>query len=367
MSQKLIDQIYESAVVPELWPSTLGALAEIASARNGWIAVADGDLRLSAASTELARSYLSPLAASGIIMQSELWRRAKDLRRAGFLSDLDLFTLEEIERDPFYHRFKYPRGLGWAAATFFDLPTGESVCFSLERERAKGPVEREALAQLDLLRPHLGRATQMATRLRLEAARSAGATLEALGIPALVLDAQGKTLAANALMEPLTAVIEWRSHDRVALSDRLAQRLLAQALGAFGLGAVVGRSFPVRDREGLACRVAHVLPIRLSARDIFSRGAFALILTPAAGPKAPPVELLQSLFDLTPAESQVARHLASGASIDDISEVNGVSRNTIRAQLRAVMDKTGCGRQAEVVALLAGMPTFPVSSGIDVP
>ena len=199
----------------------------------------------------------------------------------------------------------------------------------------------------------------MATRLRLEAAHTAGATLEALGIPALVLDEKGRALAANALIEPLATLIQWRAHDRVSLSDRVAQQLLQDAASptSFRDGAV--RSFPERGMDGLACMVAYVLPIRLSARDIFVRGAAALILTPRAAPSAPSVELLQSLFDLTPAESQVARRLAAGDSIDDISAAGGVSRNTIRRQLRAVMEKTGCGRQAEDVALLAGTPSFP--------
>jgi hypothetical protein len=119
MSNDLIDQIYESAFVPELWPSTLGVLAEIAAARNGWLAIADGDLRLCAASTEIARNYVAPLAASGAVTQSERWWRAKNLRRAGFLGEQDLYAPEELKRDPFYNRYLYPVGLGWAAATFF--------------------------------------------------------------------------------------------------------------------------------------------------------------------------------------------------------------------------------------------------------
>jgi hypothetical protein len=50
--------------------------------------------------------------------------------------------------------------------------------------------------------------------------------------------------------------------------------------------------------------VAHTIPIRLSARDIFLRCAAVLALTPVARPQAPPVELVQALFDLTPAEAQ---------------------------------------------------------------
>ena len=72
-------------------------------------------------------------------------------------------------------------------------------------------------------------------------------------------------------------------------------------------------------------------------------------------PQAPPVELVQSLFDLTPAEARVARSLAAGKTVADIASAGGVSRNTIVEHLGRVMEKTGCHRQAEVVALLTGV------------
>jgi DNA-binding CsgD family transcriptional regulator len=78
-------------------------------------------------------------------------------------------------------------------------------------------------------------------------------------------------------------------------------------------------------------------------------------LTPVTLPQAPPVELVQSLFDLTPAEARVARGLASGKTVTDIATDSGVSRETIRTQLGRVMEKTGCNRQADVVALLTGI------------
>ena len=101
--------------------------------------------------------------------------------------------------------------------------------------------------------------------------------------------------------------------------------------------------------------VAHVLPIRHRALDLFSGAAAMLVLTPVTAPAAPPVELMQSLFDLTAAEARVARLLASGDRLDDIAASGGVSRNTVRSQLRAVMEKTGSSRQQDVVALLSGI------------
>ena len=111
------------------------------------------------------------------------------------------------------------------------------------------------------------------------------------------------------------------------------------------------RSFPARDAEAEATMVAHVIPIRLSARDIFVRCFAVLALTPMTRPQAPPVELVQS----TPAEARVARSLASGKTAEAIATEGGVSLNTVRTHVRHVLAKTGCERQAEVVALLTGI------------
>jgi DNA-binding CsgD family transcriptional regulator len=142
----------------------------------------------------------------------------------------------------------------------------------------------------------------------------------------------------------------------VSLKDKAADQLLRDAIAAIDMaGGTSVRSFPVRDTGADAMMVAHVVPIRLSARDIFVRCAAALVLTPVTLPQAPPVELVQSLFDLTPAEARVARRLATGETVEEIASVGSVSLNTVRTQVRGVLEKTGCRRQAEVVALLGGI------------
>jgi DNA-binding CsgD family transcriptional regulator len=79
------------------------------------------------------------------------------------------------------------------------------------------------------------------------------------------------------------------------------------------------------------------------------------VLTPVAAADAPPVELVQALFDLTPAEARVARGLAGGKTVEDLATDGKVSANTVRVQVRGVLEKTGCHRQTDVVALLAGL------------
>lgn len=354
MNPLLIDRIYECAFVPEFWPDVLNDLAGIAAARVGFLFVSNGDIHHWAASTGIGTDALKPLIESGWVARSERFTRFLALRHSGFLPESAIYTSEELKADPFYRDVLSPRGLGRATGTTIPLPTGDRFSISLEREYVRGPVENAAIETLDQLRPHLARAALMAARLQLERARMASEALGLIGLPAAVLDEKGKVLAANRLIEALSEHIQWRAHDRLALKDAIANQLLRDAIATVDQDtATVVRSFPVRSSE--AMMVAHIIPVRRSSRDIFMLCTAMLVLTPVTLPQAPPVELVQSLFDLTPAEARVARSLASGKTVEDIASDGGVSLNTIRAHVRGVLAKTGCNRQVDVVAMLAGI------------
>ena len=112
------------------------------------------------------------------------------------------------------------------------------------------------------------------------------------------------------------------------------------------------RSFPVRGPDAQVALIAHVVPIRRSARDLISQSVGVLILMPAKTPQAPSVELVQSLFDLTAAEARVARSLTMGQTVDEIASEKGVSSHTVRSQVRGVLGEDrvpATGRRDRVV------------------
>jgi DNA-binding CsgD family transcriptional regulator len=355
MDEQLIDRIYESCFAPETWPDVLDEIGRIAGTTGASLFVSKDDVLHWVASPE-SRERAERFAKEGLLRRGQLAAKLFALRIPGFLIDAEFFTPEELDREPVYRELWRPQGIGCGMATAIPIPTGENVIFVLSRRMERGPFERASADRLDQLRPHLARSVLISARLQLERARVAGEALAALGVPALVLDETGKVLAANPLIEALTGFVRWRAFDRVSLKDKGADQLLRDAVATIDSESKPEvRSFPVRDAEAEATMVAHVIPIRLSARDIFVRCFAILALTPMTRPQAPPVELVQSLFDLTPAEARVARSLASGKTAEAIATEGGVSLNTVRTHVRHVLAKTGCERQAEVVALLTGI------------
>jgi DNA-binding CsgD family transcriptional regulator len=355
MDAQLIDKIYESCFAPETWPDVLDEIGRIAGTAGASLFVSKDDVLHWVASPE-PRQRAERIVKEGWLWRGQIVAKLFALRIPGFLIDVEFFTPEELDREPIYRDLWRPQGVGWGMATAIPLPTGENATFILSRRMDRGPFERASADRLDELRPHLSRSVLISARLQLERARVAGEALAALGVPALVFNETGKVLAANPLIEALTGFVRWRAFDRVSLKDKGADQLLRDAVATIDSETRPDiRSFPVRDAEAETTMIAHVIPIRLSARDIFVRCFAVLALTPMTRPQAPPVELVQSLFDLTPAEARVARSLASGKTVEVIATEGGVSLNTVRTHVRGVLEKTGCTRQAEVIALLSGI------------
>jgi DNA-binding CsgD family transcriptional regulator len=291
---------------------------------------------------------------SGWIPRSERFNRLLRAKQTGFIPDSILYTPEEMSNDPAYRDMLRPRGMGWASATAIALPTGDDMVIALERAYDQGSAPPAVIETLNEVHAHLARASYVAARMQLERARAATQALALLGIPALVFADNGKIFSANQLIETLSGFILWRADDRIALRDARADALWREAIATVDQDDTPSvRSFPVRNED--SAMIAHVVPIRGSARDIFSRCAALLMLTPVTRPEAPSVELIRSLFYLTPAEARVARGLAAGQTVKVMAAESGTSTNTIRTHLHAVLTKTGSDRQSDVVALLNGL------------
>jgi DNA-binding CsgD family transcriptional regulator len=273
-------------------------------------------------------------------------------REPRFLTDLDAFTPEEIERDAFYTSFLRSHGLGWCVGTAIHSPAGDTLVFSTEKAHAKGPVPREIAELLDPLRPHLARAAILSARFGLERARATVEGLNLIGLPAAVLSRQGRVLAANEALLAYAPDIRIAAGDRLEFSSSKTRALFAAACEGSLSPLTSGGSIPVARSLTRSPFVLHVVPMRGQGRDVFSGAELLLYITPVVQQAGPPSELLQALFDLSPAEARVAAMMTQGHSVKVIAESLSVQPNTIRVQLKSIFSKTGTGRQAELVSLL---------------
>lgn len=348
----LVDRIYEAGIVPELWPAVLASLAARFDGVGAvLIAGGRGDTRI--VSSTGFEGVVAGFVEEGWAARNQRLERAMARRHPGFLTERDLFTEAELLADPALDGFFLKRGIGGELGTVIAVPTGDDLLVTVQRRFDLGPASAAAVAEADALRPHLARAAMVSARIGLERARSSAEALQAVGLPAAVLASDGRMLAVNALFAGAMPAVARDRGGRVGLADPRADALLADALGGPRDDAVT-RSIPLRSsRDGEPPAVAHLIPVRRSAHDVFLGAAALLVLTPASRRHGADADLLRGLFDLTPAEARVAHLLCDGGrSVPAVAAALGISYETARKHLRSVFDKTGTGRQSELVALL---------------
>jgi len=354
MDSALLDLIYEAAAVPETWPRALERLGGLVQTSNVALLAFDADRRVNYVASDSYQPLVQRFAENAERYDNPRPRRALGIGHAGFMTDLELFSREELDRDGIYRDFLFPNELRFTSGTVIPVPTSDILVFDIARGEA-GAFTREEMERLDRYRPHLARAALLAHRLGLRAARGATEALQLVGLPAAALTGTGRVVVANPLFEQLAPRVTAGAFDHVQIRSRPAHEALKQTIEAVAADpGFAARSLPIPAEDGAPALIAHLLPIRRTAQDIFASTQLLLVLTAVVAPEAPLTEMLHGLFDLTPAEARVARALAAGQSIEEISRRSATSRETVRTQLKGVMAKTATSRQAELVRLLAG-------------
>jgi DNA-binding CsgD family transcriptional regulator len=351
----IIDEIYEAGVIPEQWPRLLGRLSSMVDGDGGLLFTASAERSSWTVSAEI-EPLMDEFFRDGWAAINPRPQRLGAANYAGFVRDHEQFTPEELDNDPVYRDFYRKRGLGWATGTLLNVPSGDSIVFSFERAFAKGPIETKTVEFFDGLRPHLARASLLSSRLGLERAQAMAAALDIVGLPTAVLRERGRLYAVNPSFEQLIPDVVLDRRDRIAIVDRAADELLASACARLQLvGVELGlQSIPLVAQQERPAMVFHLIPVRRAANDVFMRATAVLVVTAVERSRVPNAEVLQALFDLTPAEARVARGIGEGRSLALMADDLNISQDTLRKQLKAVFGKTGLRRQAELAALLAG-------------
>jgi DNA-binding CsgD family transcriptional regulator len=347
--EDIVDRIYEASVLPDFWPEVLRDFAGAAESLEGVMVSVKGD--------EL--KWLTSSATADTLVQEnykhdggmERTRRLLVRSHAGFLTDRDLFTEEEILKSPVYADYLIPNGFGRGTATVIHLPEMQNIIFHAEGDYKQGPYGTDTITRLDGLRPHLARSAMLSARLSFERARTSVETLAGLGFAACAVRQNGSVLVGNAQFERDKSFWTTRLSDRIALHDRNGDRQLADSL-AMILSDTGVRSIPLRPRGHDMPGVLHIVPVRRAAHDLFNQAAAILVLTQANRAPTTHTPLLQALFDLTATEADLAARIGSGQTVEQIALIGAKGVETVRSQLKSVLAKTGCRRQADLARLL---------------
>ncbi|MDR7009878.1 helix-turn-helix transcriptional regulator [Paraburkholderia strydomiana] len=277
------------------------------------------------------------------------------------LSGDQIISSQKLIKSAYYEECM--RQYGLQHVCYARLTDCDAIGFGMSRGSGSGPFNEEELALITRLRPHLERGLQLRRRMSALAAQPdyGRAALEALPGYAMMVASDMRILFANtaALNQTTSAscglrLVKCGQTFGNSLFLRAAHRGDNETLAGLVRDAASGRSGGVmRARSPVTASSATGLAV------VVSPAPACVVDTTATDPRsqlAPAVALVlareivsihstahgqvfRSLFDLSEAEADVAMALIGGRSANDVACSRGVSLDTIRTQIKAVLRK----------------------------
>ena len=180
--------------------------------------------------------------------------------------------------------------------------------------------------------------------------------LALIGQPAIALDRCGFVLDVNAVAQQIFDDEFFVRNRRLKVRDKQASSALESLADKMRIARdrapLLARPIVVRrmERQPLVIRV---LPVAGPARTPILGASALLVISDLNRRAQPQPSVLAETFGLTRAETRLASIMAAGISIERAAGQLGLSRETVRNQLKAVFAKTTTNRQSELVALLS--------------
>ncbi len=226
---------------------------------------------------------------------------------------------------------------------------------------AFGETERALLLRL---LPYLQRALQLRDCLRACGSGLRSQAFDGLPLPLLVVGRSGAVLACNLAAERICRSGPLRLeasglHASQPADERRLQRLLHDvATGGPGGGLLLHAEAPRMVFAVLVCRLPQTGPFAaVAASEPLHR---ALVTIRGLAPRRPAdPDQLCGLFGLSAVEARIACAIVAGASVAAVAEQRRTSLLTVRAQIRAILLKTGAESLRDLAAMVSRLDDDP--------
>ena len=357
----LIDAFYETALDDDGWDRALAQLAAAFDGNAAVFLVQDRDsheldsAQLWGRPGDAMEEYQRDFVAHDVGVDDMLERGAGSTVTEEQLPD------EIRKANPFLNEFrrKWQIERYLAGGAFAD--DRRVSLLAVQGEQRRRPFSEAEAAALQRLLPHVRRAIQLRQHVGIQAPPRDPFedAIEHVATGVILIDRSAQVRFANAAARRMLERADGIrvSHGRLGAMRSGEERKLSRAVAA---------ALAVHEREGTDASdtvtisrttnpnpyAALVIPIR---RGGGGRQVAVLIGDPDARVEAAPA-LVARLYGLTPAESSLAISLASGDTLEDYAELNGIALSTSRWRLKQVQAKTGARRQVDLVRLLLNGP-----------
>lgn len=369
----LLGRLYDAAINKGKWPDFLAAAVRHFNASGGHLICADRRRHHAVLSVFHGSPHSPPeterLLQRYVAMTDEDPRMQYGVRFPGKPMSCRLVIDERSLHDSrVYHEVLRPFDIEYTLGVQLSNDEDNLIGLAFFRGGQGRLFSQEECDRLGDLIPHLRRAMMIEWRLTAAEERAeayaamlddipAGAILLNGGVVAHVNPAARRIVDdGDGLLLHGGSLSARRPEDHKAL--HVALRRVAEP-GGDSVPLRIGR---ISGRAPLQC-VAKQLRLAGAAatsgpREQGARPPLALYLADPEAMLESSTDLLQRLFGLTQREAEVVDRLASGHSLAQIAGERGLSRETVRSQLKSALAKTGAKGQAGLIRLVAASPAW---------
>lgn len=361
---QLIDQIYDCAANPELWPSALIAIRDSFNAAYVLTKVANHapprdvvspiDLVYFTPWDESWFQKLGPIM-NKMIGQDEFTKI--DIDEAWIYSQQA--PIDAIQNSEFENLWVKPQGLADCIKFNYLKRNNMYGVVSVTTHRERGFFSADEGARVAQLAPHIRRAmmiNELVDRGRLALALYRK-VLDQLSAPVFILGTGRRIAYCNAaaenMLEEGNFLIAQNGTLSTKRSNGAAQAFIestdraikgSEAIGIHGIG------IPLLGQNGDRV-AAYVLPIGGNdLRGDLGDGHAAMFVARRGEQQPMIIEILRTVFDLTPAEARIASLVSKGDGPQVIAKSLGLSVNTVRSHLARCYSKTNSSDQTALAA-----------------
>jgi DNA-binding CsgD family transcriptional regulator len=348
---KAIEEAFSDAAVnPAVWARALNVVTAQTEAFGAILIPVTGNILPNVPFSDRMEESLRPYFRREWHVRGEHMLSAAIMNKSGAAHDLK--SADEIKEHLDPRNLRAPTGLGWCEEIKAEF--GKDLwCLSIQRSLAQRPFSPEERLKLNRLSQSLSSAVAISRAVGSATTKAALDAFEVSDTAVLLIDRLGKVIRGN---QPAGQLLEGDVSlcgGKLVSKDKNTVRAVEQAVYKFLGSSEAALDAPIPlPRHWQRAILVYLLKLpSLSVNPFAECQAIAVLIDPDRR-WAPTEMTLRATFGFTPAEARLVSSISSGAPLDAIAASIGITRQTLKTQLKIIFAKAGVHRQAELVALV---------------
>jgi DNA-binding CsgD family transcriptional regulator len=265
----------------------------------------------------------------------------------------------QVREDPFYQQVALPCDVPWLCMSTSKRRKEMLLALAAVRSHQDGHITSEQRETFSAAALHVRSALRTHIALQQDRVKQLVAILQALSIAVFVCDDSGKVRTLTHTAEALVTsgrglqlidgeIRASRPEDAKALTDAIGATIPGDA----GVAGPLIRTIVVRGEKLPIVIDVFALPSQHSFEFPRFAPSVLVVARGAAVGDQRRASMLQVIYGLTGAETEIALGLAEGRTAEVIASDRSVAVGTVRAQIKTVLAKVGVRRQVELAGRL---------------